>query len=110
MMAERDQGGLGTCAFAADMKSHDDQGMLDIISLEYLVDSNTCVLGTPDECLAACQAYEEAGVDLLLCLVPLPVLPRIGHADHRVDGYRGDPPSSATRSAPGPSRAPIATV
>jgi alkanesulfonate monooxygenase SsuD/methylene tetrahydromethanopterin reductase-like flavin-dependent oxidoreductase (luciferase family) len=33
------------------------------------MDSNACVLGTPDECLEACKAYEAAGVDLLLCLV-----------------------------------------
>ncbi len=68
MMAERHQE-LGTYGYAAEMKSHDDQGMLDLISLEYLMDSNACVLGTPDECLEACRAYEEAGVDLLLCLV-----------------------------------------
>ena len=39
------------------------------MTLEYLVDSNACVLGTPAECLEACKAYEAAGVDLLLCLV-----------------------------------------
>ena len=67
-MAERKQE-LGTYSYAADMKSHDDQGMLDLISLEYLTDSDACVLGTPEECLEACRQYEEAGVDLLLCLV-----------------------------------------
>jgi len=67
-MAERKQD-LGSYAYAADMKSHDDQGLLDLISLEYLVDANACVLGTPEECIAACRQYEEAGVDLLLCLV-----------------------------------------
>jgi alkanesulfonate monooxygenase SsuD/methylene tetrahydromethanopterin reductase-like flavin-dependent oxidoreductase (luciferase family) len=67
-MAERKQE-LGTYAYAADMKSHDDQGLLDLISLEYLMDSNACVLGTPEECIESCRQYEEAGVDLLLCLV-----------------------------------------
>jgi alkanesulfonate monooxygenase SsuD/methylene tetrahydromethanopterin reductase-like flavin-dependent oxidoreductase (luciferase family) len=67
-MAERKQE-LGSYSYAAEMKSHDDQGMLDLISLEYLVDSNACVVGTPDECLEACRQYQEAGVDLLLCLV-----------------------------------------
>ena len=37
--------------------------------VEYLVDANACVLGTPEECVAACREYEAAGVDLLLCLV-----------------------------------------
>ncbi len=27
------------------------------------------MLGTPDDCLEMCRRYEEAGVDLLLCLV-----------------------------------------
>jgi alkanesulfonate monooxygenase SsuD/methylene tetrahydromethanopterin reductase-like flavin-dependent oxidoreductase (luciferase family) len=67
-MAERKQG-LGNYAYAADMKAHSDDGSLDLLSLEYLVDSGACVLGTPDQCLDACKRYEAAGVDLLLCLV-----------------------------------------
>jgi alkanesulfonate monooxygenase SsuD/methylene tetrahydromethanopterin reductase-like flavin-dependent oxidoreductase (luciferase family) len=67
-MAERNQE-LGSYSYAAEMKSHDDQGMLDLLSLEYLTDSNACVLGTPAECIEACRQYEAAGVDLLLCLV-----------------------------------------
>ena len=68
MMAERNQE-LGTYAYAADMKQHDDEGLLDLLTLEILMDTNACVLGTPEECLEACKAYEAAGVDLLLCLV-----------------------------------------
>lgn len=67
-MAERHEE-LGTYAYAADMKSHDDDGSLDLLSLEYLIDVNACVLGTPDECVEMCRRYEEAGIDLLLCLV-----------------------------------------
>ena len=68
-MAERQQD-LGTYSYAADMKKTEDaEGLLDIISLEYLMDTNACVLGTPDECVETCRLYEEAGVDLLLCLV-----------------------------------------
>jgi len=67
-MAERNED-LGTYSYAAEMKSRDDQGILDLLRLEHLTDSNACVLGTPEECIASCQAYEEAGVDLLLCLV-----------------------------------------
>ena len=67
-MAERNES-LGSYSYAADMKKTDDSGMLDLLTLEYLIDSNACVLGTPAECLEACKAYEAAGVDLLLCLV-----------------------------------------
>ena len=67
-MAERNED-LGTYSYAADMKKTDDEGTLDLLSLEYLIDANACVLGTPDECMEACRQYEAAGVDLLLCLV-----------------------------------------
>lgn len=60
---------LGTYAYAADLKKTDDEGMLDLLSMDYLVDSGACVVGTPDDCVQMCRAYEEAGVDLLLCLV-----------------------------------------
>ena len=60
---------LGNYSYAADMASHDEQGLLDLLSLEYLVDSNACVLGTPEQCVEMCKRYEAAGVDLLLCLV-----------------------------------------
>jgi alkanesulfonate monooxygenase SsuD/methylene tetrahydromethanopterin reductase-like flavin-dependent oxidoreductase (luciferase family) len=67
-MKERNED-LGTYAYAAEMKNVDDSGALDLLSLEYLIDSNACVLGTPQECLETCRRYEEAGIDLLLCLV-----------------------------------------
>jgi alkanesulfonate monooxygenase SsuD/methylene tetrahydromethanopterin reductase-like flavin-dependent oxidoreductase (luciferase family) len=67
-MAERSQD-LGNYASAADMQAVDDQGMLDLLSLEYLAENGACVLGTPAECIETCRRYEAAGVDLLLCLV-----------------------------------------
>ena len=67
-MAERQQD-LGTYSYAADLKKTEDAGLLDMISLEYLVEANACVLGTPEECVTMCRLYEEAGIDLLLCLV-----------------------------------------
>jgi alkanesulfonate monooxygenase SsuD/methylene tetrahydromethanopterin reductase-like flavin-dependent oxidoreductase (luciferase family) len=67
-MAERDQD-LGTYAYAKDLADVDAEGMLDLLTLEYLAESGACVLGTPDDCIEACRRYEAAGVDLLLCLV-----------------------------------------
>ena len=67
-MDERKQD-LGNYHYAADMKAVSDDGSLDLLSLEYLVDAGACVLGTPDQCVEACKRYEAAGVDLLLCLV-----------------------------------------
>jgi alkanesulfonate monooxygenase SsuD/methylene tetrahydromethanopterin reductase-like flavin-dependent oxidoreductase (luciferase family) len=68
LMAERQQD-LGNYGYAADMKKTDDEGMLDLLSMEYLVDEGACVVGTPADCIEACRRYEAAGVDLLLCLV-----------------------------------------
>jgi alkanesulfonate monooxygenase SsuD/methylene tetrahydromethanopterin reductase-like flavin-dependent oxidoreductase (luciferase family) len=67
-MIERKQD-LGSYAYAADMKKIDDEGALDLLSLEYLVEANACVLGTPGDCIKTVRLYEEAGIDLLLCLV-----------------------------------------
>ena len=33
------------------------------------MEAGACALGTPEQCLEMCKAYEAAGVDLLLCLV-----------------------------------------
>ena len=60
---------LGNYAYAADMKKIDDEGLLEQLTLDYLVDNGACVLGTPDQCIETCRRYEAAGVDLLLCLV-----------------------------------------
>ncbi len=67
-MAERNQE-LGSYSYAADLKKTEDAGLLDMISLEYLMDTPACVLGTPEECIETCRLYQEAGIDLLLCLV-----------------------------------------
>ncbi len=67
-MAEREEE-LGNYGYAADMQGHDERGELDLLSLEYLVDANACVVGTPEDCIEMCRQYEAAGVDLLLCLV-----------------------------------------
>ncbi len=68
MMADRRED-LGSYAYAADMRKVADDGSLDLLNLEYLIESGASVAGTPEECVAACRRYEEAGVDQLLCLV-----------------------------------------
>jgi alkanesulfonate monooxygenase SsuD/methylene tetrahydromethanopterin reductase-like flavin-dependent oxidoreductase (luciferase family) len=67
-MAER-HAALGNYDYAADMQRVDDDGSLDLLSLEYLEGAGACVIGTPEQALDMCRRYEEAGVDLLLCLV-----------------------------------------
>ena len=67
-MAETGQD-LGNYGYAGDLNNVDKEGMLDLLTLEYLAETGACVLGTPDDCAELCTRYEEAGVDLLLCLV-----------------------------------------
>ncbi len=67
-MEERNQE-LGNYHYAAEMKQHDDDGSLDLLNLEILMSMNAAVCGTPDQAVEMCRRYEDAGVDLLLCLV-----------------------------------------
>ncbi len=39
------------------------------ITIDYLRDSNACVVGDPDEVIETCRAYEATGCDILFCLV-----------------------------------------
>lgn len=67
-MAEQHQD-LGSYSYAADLKKTDDEGLLDLLTMEYLTESDAAVVGTPDDCVKTCRRYEEAGIDMLLCLV-----------------------------------------
>ena len=44
-MDERDGGDLGTYSYAEDLKAIDEDGGLDLLSLEYLVETGACVVG-----------------------------------------------------------------
>ncbi len=90
-MAERNEG-LGTYAYAADMKKTDDEGLLDLLTLEYLMNSNACVLGTPGGVHRGVSPVR-GGRRRPPALPGQPVQgsPRVGDADHRADGHRGDP-------------------
>ena len=39
------------------------------MTIDYLRDSGSAVMGDPDACIAAAKRYEAIGCDLLLCLV-----------------------------------------
>jgi alkanesulfonate monooxygenase SsuD/methylene tetrahydromethanopterin reductase-like flavin-dependent oxidoreductase (luciferase family) len=62
-------GEMGTYAYTGEALSHQRQGMFDFMTYDYLRDSGSSVVGTPDECIEACKRYEAAGCQLLLCLV-----------------------------------------
>ena len=59
----------GSYDYTREMQKIVEEGMHKLLSMEYLQETNACVVGDPEECIRMCRAYEKAGVDLLLCLV-----------------------------------------
>lgn len=60
---------LGTYDYLSAAKDAVEKGLTDLVNFDYLRDSKAVIVGTPDQVLETCRAYEEAGVDLLLCLM-----------------------------------------
>jgi alkanesulfonate monooxygenase SsuD/methylene tetrahydromethanopterin reductase-like flavin-dependent oxidoreductase (luciferase family) len=68
-MEEKGETELGTYQYTSDALKHRRDGSLGQISIDYLRDSGSAILGDPDACIAAAKKYEAVGCDLLLCLV-----------------------------------------
>jgi len=66
------------------------EGMHDLVDFDYLQGCNAVIVGDPEEVVDRCKAYEEAGVDLLLCLVNPYAPARECDADYRADGPARD--------------------
>ena len=62
-------GNLGTYAYAEQLKGVKDSGALDHLSFDFLRDSGSAVVGSPERCVEIAKRYEVAGCDLLLCLI-----------------------------------------
>ncbi len=59
----------GSYAYLEKTKQNVQQGLIDYLTLDYLIDTDACVVGDPDTAIKTLKEYEAAGVDLLLCLV-----------------------------------------
>jgi alkanesulfonate monooxygenase SsuD/methylene tetrahydromethanopterin reductase-like flavin-dependent oxidoreductase (luciferase family) len=59
----------GNYDYTRDLKAVVDSGAHKLLSMDYLRETNACVVGDPKECVRMFKAYERAGVDLILCLV-----------------------------------------
>ena len=103
-MAERQQD-LGNYSYAADLKKTEDAGLLDLISLEYLMETPACVLGTPRGVCRDVPALRRSGHrPAAMPGEPLQRPPRGGDADHRAHGDRGHPQVPLTRGSRRPRR------
>jgi alkanesulfonate monooxygenase SsuD/methylene tetrahydromethanopterin reductase-like flavin-dependent oxidoreductase (luciferase family) len=67
-MKERDQE-LGTYDYLKEINQMVEDKLVDMLNWDYLADSKAVLWGTPDQVIETAKLYEEAGVDLLLCLV-----------------------------------------
>lgn len=60
---------LGTYDYLRETRQIVEAGTHEMLDFNYLRDSKATLCGTPDQLIETAKAYEEAGVDLLLCLV-----------------------------------------
>ena len=60
---------LGTYQYTGETLKHKRDGAMGQLTIDYLRDSGSAVMGDPDACIAAAKRYEAVGCDLLLCLV-----------------------------------------
>jgi alkanesulfonate monooxygenase SsuD/methylene tetrahydromethanopterin reductase-like flavin-dependent oxidoreductase (luciferase family) len=60
---------LGTYEYTAAARQAEESGMLEQISLDALIGMNAVIVGDPDRCIDMAKRYEEAGCDILLCMV-----------------------------------------
>jgi alkanesulfonate monooxygenase SsuD/methylene tetrahydromethanopterin reductase-like flavin-dependent oxidoreductase (luciferase family) len=67
-LEERQQGNT-SYAWLEELKQIVDQGLHQHLTFDYLRDIHGCIAGDPDEVVRHCKKYQEAGTDLLLCLV-----------------------------------------
>ena len=67
-MKERNQE-LGTYDYLKEINQMVEDKLVDLLNWDYLADSKAVLWGTPDQLIETARLYEQAGVDLLLCLV-----------------------------------------
>jgi alkanesulfonate monooxygenase SsuD/methylene tetrahydromethanopterin reductase-like flavin-dependent oxidoreductase (luciferase family) len=60
---------LGTYGYTLGAKQANEAGVLDQLDLRELMRMNSVVVGNPDDCIRMAKQYEQAGCDLLLCMV-----------------------------------------
>jgi len=58
-----------TYQYTGEALKHKREGAMGQLTIDYLRDSGSAVMGDPDACIAAAKRYEAVGCDLLLCLV-----------------------------------------
>ena len=69
---------LGSYEYLEKSARRVEEGLVDLVTMEYLVETNACVAGDPDRAIEMFKAYEATGCDVVFCLMnPY----SIGHED-----------------------------
>jgi alkanesulfonate monooxygenase SsuD/methylene tetrahydromethanopterin reductase-like flavin-dependent oxidoreductase (luciferase family) len=59
---------LGTYDYLGGTQDRVEDGSLEYLTMDYLLDSNACVCGDPDKAIEMFKAYEATGCDVVFCL------------------------------------------
>ena len=59
---------LGTYDYLGPTQDHVEAGSIDLLTMDYLLDSNACVCGDPARAIEMFKAYEATGCDVVFCL------------------------------------------
>jgi alkanesulfonate monooxygenase SsuD/methylene tetrahydromethanopterin reductase-like flavin-dependent oxidoreductase (luciferase family) len=60
---------LGSYDYAGDVDKMKRDGLLEQVTMDFLIESGSAVVGGPERCIEIAERYRKAGCDLLLCLV-----------------------------------------
>ncbi len=66
---EEEKLALGSYEYLQTSARRVEEGMTDLITMDYLMDTNACVAGDPDQAIEMFKAYEATGCDVVFCLM-----------------------------------------
>ena len=59
---------LGTYDYLGTTADHVEDGSIEHLTIDYLMDTNACVCGDPDRAIEMFRAYQPTGGDMVFCL------------------------------------------
>ncbi len=66
---EEEKAELGSFEYLEKTARNVEAGLTDLLTLDYLVETNACVAGNPDQAIEMFKAYEATGCDVVFCLM-----------------------------------------
>jgi alkanesulfonate monooxygenase SsuD/methylene tetrahydromethanopterin reductase-like flavin-dependent oxidoreductase (luciferase family) len=66
---EEQKAELGSFEYLEKSARNVEAGLVDLLTMDYLVETNACVAGDPDRAIEMFKAYEATGCDVVFCLM-----------------------------------------